>query len=87
MASYRLRWRASTKKDLRRISPADLPRIIDAAETLACDPYPAGALKLTGTERSYRLRVGGYRILHEVLNDVLIIEVIKVGHRKDVYRH
>jgi len=86
MASYRIEWRASTKKDLRRISPADLPRIIAAAESLALDPYPSGALKLTGSERSFRLRVGDYRILYEIFDDVLIVEVVKVGHRKDVYR-
>jgi len=67
MASYRIEWRASTKKDLRRISPADLPRIIAAAGSLALEPYPARALKLTGRERSFRLRVGDYRILYEVL--------------------
>lgn len=85
MASYRLEWRRSTKKDLRRIASADIPRIISAAEALAEDPFPPGCAKLSSSERSYRIRVGNYRILYDVHSGWLIIEVIKVGHRKDVY--
>ena len=86
MASYRLEWRRSTRKDLRRIAAADVAKIIAAAESLAQDPFPPGCTKLSGSERSYRIRVGDYRILYDVLSDCLVIEVIKVGHRKDVYR-
>ena len=85
MASYQLEWRRSTRKDLRRIAPADVPRIIAAAESLIADPFPSGCVKLSGSERSYRIRVGDYRILYDVLAGRLVIEVIKVGHRKDVY--
>lgn len=86
MVSYRLEWRRSTKKDLRRIAPADVPRIIAAAEALIGDPFPKGCSKISGSERSYRIRVGGYRILYDVFADHLIIEVIRVGHRKNVYK-
>ena len=86
MASYRLEWRRSTRKDLRRIAPADVARIIRAVEALANDPFPSGSVKLSGSERSYRIRVGDYRVLYEVQGDHLVIEVIKVGHRRDVYR-
>jgi mRNA interferase RelE/StbE len=86
MASYRLEWRRSTRKDLRRIPPPDVAKIIGAAEALAQDPFPPGCVKLSGSERSYRIRVGDYRILYEVLSDRLVIEVVKVGHRRDVYR-
>ena len=86
MASYRLEWRRSTRKDLRRIAPADVAKIIKAAEALLQDPFPPGCTKLSGSQRSYRIRVGDYRILYEVLGDCLVIEVIKVGHRRDVYR-
>ena len=85
MASYRLEWRRSTRKDLRRIAPADVPKIIAAAKSLAADPFPPGCVKLSGSERSYRIRVGHYRILYEVSTGRLVIEVIKIGHRKDVY--
>ncbi len=85
MASYRLEWRRSTKKDLRRIAPAYIPRIIAAVEALMDNPFPVGCVKLSGSERSYRIRVGDYRILYDVLTDRLVIEVIRLGHRRDVY--
>jgi mRNA interferase RelE/StbE len=82
MASYRLEWRRSATKDLRRIAAVDVPRIVSAAEALADDPFPPGCTKLSGSERSYRIRVGDYH----VFSGRLLIEVIKVGHRKDVYK-
>ena len=85
MASYRLEWRKSTKKDLRRIAAAHVPRIVAAVEALIDNPFPAGSVKLSGSERSYRIRVGDYRILYDVLTDRLVIEVIRLGHRRDVY--
>jgi mRNA interferase RelE/StbE len=86
MASYRLEWRRSATKDLRRIAATDVPRVVSAAEALADDPFPAGCTKLSGSERSYRIRVGDYRVLYDVFSGRLLIEVIKVGHRKDVYK-
>lgn len=86
MASYRLEWRLSTRKDLRRIAPTDVVKIIAAVEALADDPFPLGCVKLSGSERCYRIRVGDYRILYDVQSNCLVIEVIKVGHRRDVYK-
>lgn len=87
MASYRIEWRKSTKKDLRRISPDDVTKIIRAVESLTDDPFPIGHTKLSGSERAYRIRVGDYRIIYEVFSGVLLIEVVRVGHRRDVYKH
>ena len=86
MARYRIEWRSSTKKDLRKIESQDRLRIITAVEQLATDPFPPGCTKLSGSERNYRIRTGNYRILYYVHSGHLVIEVIKVGHRKDVYR-
>ncbi len=86
MASYRIEWRSSTKKDLRKIGAQDRLRILAAVEALMSDPFPPGCTKLSGSEQSYRIRTGNYRILYDVHSGHLIIEVIKVGHRKDVYR-
>jgi mRNA interferase RelE/StbE len=86
MASYRLEWRRSATKDLRRIAAVDVPRIVATAEALAEDPFPPGCTKLSGCERSYRIRVGDYRILYDVFSGRLLVEVVKVGNRKDVYR-
>jgi mRNA interferase RelE/StbE len=86
MASYQLEWRRSATKDLRRIAAVDVPRIVAAAEALGDDPFPSGCAKLSGSERSYRIRVGDYRILYDVFSGRLLIVVIKVRHRKDVYK-
>jgi mRNA interferase RelE/StbE len=86
MASFAITWRKSTKKDLRKIPSDEVARIIGAVEDLALHPFPDGHKKLVGTQHSYRIRVGNYRVLYEVLGHVLTIAVIKVAHRKDVYR-
>lgn len=83
MASFEIRWRASTKKDLRRISKAHVSRIVATVETLAEEPLPRGSEKLSGSDQIYRIRVGDYRIVPELLRAV---EIQRVRHRKDVYR-
>lgn len=86
MASYEIAWRKSTKKDLRKIRPDEVSGIIKAVEALAENPLPDGCTKLVGSQHIYRIRVGDYRVIYEVIGRVLIIEVIRVAHRKDVYR-
>lgn len=86
MASFDLQWRASTKKDLRGISREDVSRIIVAVAKLADEPLPHGSQKLAGSERTYRIRVGDYRIVYELLRDAKLVEIQRVRHRKDVYR-
>lgn len=86
MASFNLHWRASTKKDLRGIPRDDVARIVTAATNLADDPLPHGSQKLAGSERTYRIRVGDYRIVYEFVRDAKLVEIQRVRHRKDVYR-
>jgi mRNA interferase RelE/StbE len=86
MDSYQIEWRNSTRKDWRRISTQEVLRIIEAVEGLAENPFPQGCAKLSASDHAYRIRFGNYRVIYEVLNHVLMIEVIKIGHRKDVYR-
>jgi len=73
------------QKDFSSIPKKDLKRILSRIEKLANDPRPPGFEKLTGEER-YRLRQGRYRIVYSIQADELTIWVVKVGHRKDVYR-
>lgn len=61
-------------------------RIRSAIDLLAIEPRPPGCVALTGEESVYRVRVGDYRILYEIINTRLMIQVIRVGHRRDVYR-
>jgi mRNA interferase RelE/StbE len=86
MASFEIRWRASTKKDLRSIPREDVFRIVDAVGTLAAEPLPHGSQKLAGSDHTYRIRVGDYRVVYELLRQAGIVEIQRVRHRKDVYR-
>ena len=86
MAKYELRFRKSVAKDLVPIPKRDVQRIIAAIHGLTGDPRPPQSRKLSGAEK-YRLRYGVYRVLYEIHDNVLIICVVKVGHRKDVYRN
>ena len=86
MERFDLQWRNSTKKDLRSLPRQEVPRIVAAAGELASDPLPHDSKKLSGSERTYRIRVGDYRIVYEVFTDLKIVEIQRIRHRKDVYR-
>ncbi len=86
MARYELRFKTSVAKDLRDVPQTDLRRILERIEALRDDPRPAGCEKLSAQER-YRIRQGNYRILYEVLDAEVIVEVVKIGHRREVYRN
>lgn len=85
MATYELRFKASVAKDLRGLPKSDIERILAKIEMLKADPRPPGSEKLSGDEK-YRIRQGDYRILYSIDDEQIVIEVVKVGHRKDVYR-
>ena len=87
MATYRIEWKASALRELKRIDRQAVPRIIAAVESLADNPFPTGVRKLQGTEHTYRMRVADYRVLYEVYRSSIRIQIIRVRHRKDVYRH
>jgi mRNA interferase RelE/StbE len=86
MASFDLQWRKSTSKDLRRIPRDAVSRIVAAVAKLAEEPLPHGSEKLTGSEHTYRIRIGDYRVVYELLRNAKIVEIQRVRHRKDVYR-
>ena len=85
MAAYKIFFRESVEKDLNAIPKKDVQKILRRIKTLADDPRPIGCEKLTGKER-YRVRQGRYRILYSIQDQALTVSVVKVGHRKDVYR-
>lgn len=87
MASYSIEWKSSAKKELRRLPKKLISNIITAVEALKDNPYPAGSKKIIGTEHTYRRRISDYRIVYSIENKHLVIEIIRVGHRKDVYRN
>ena len=85
MEPYKIIVRQSVAKDLRKIPKKDVKRILSAIQTLAENPRPPQSKKLSGQER-YRLRQGNYRILYSIEDENLIICVVKVGNRRDIYR-
>jgi mRNA interferase RelE/StbE len=85
MAAYKVYFRASVEKDLFAIPKSDLRKILERIRALAEDPRPLGCEKLTGQER-YRVRKGRYRIVYSIQDKELTVWVVKVGHRKDIYR-
>ena len=85
MASYEIYFRRSVSKDLRRLPRREIGFILEAIRALTNDPRPPGVEKLSASEK-YRIRCGRYRILYEICDDALIVTVVKVAHRKHVYR-
>ena len=85
MASYKVEWKRSAVKELRALPTEAIERILKAVEQLAMNPYPVGVRKLVGAEHTYRIREGNYRVIYTVTAATLVIEVIRVGHRKDIY--
>jgi mRNA interferase RelE/StbE len=85
MAKYEIYFKESVEKDFRTIPKKDLKNILQRIEALSEDPRPPGHEKLTGQAR-YRVRQGLYRIIYSVQDKALTIWIVKVGHRKDVYR-
>jgi len=86
MAAYKIYFRESVQKDFAGIPKSDLKKILQRIKTLAEDPRPSGCEKLTGQDR-YRVRQGRYRILYSIQDQGLTVWVVKVGQRKDIYRH
>ena len=85
MAAYKIFFKKSVWKDFERITKEDLERILKRIKMLSKDPRPPGCEKLTEQAR-YRLRQGRYRIVYSIQDDEHTVWVVKVGHRKDVYR-
>ena len=85
MAKYEIVLRKSVRKDLEPIPKRDVQRILTDIAALANDPRPPQSCKLSGSEK-YRLRCGTYRVLYEIQDAVLIVCLVKVGHRREVYR-
>jgi len=84
MDKYQVEFRKSVEKELRTIPKQDQIRILQRIASLAGDPRPTGCKKLSGQER-YRLRQGNYRILYEIVDARLVVSVVKVGNRCDIY--
>ena len=86
MAIYRIEIVRSAEKALYRLPKEMAPKVVAAIQSLALDPFPSGFRKLSGTSNVYRIRVNVYRIIYEIHANLVLVRVLKIGHRKDVYR-
>jgi mRNA interferase RelE/StbE len=85
MVKYKIQVKRSAEKELAEIPKNELLKILDKIKTLSDDPHPSGSIKLTNQEK-YRVRVGNCRVLYKVEINILTIFVVKIGHRKNIYR-
>jgi mRNA interferase RelE/StbE len=86
MPTYRIEFTSRALRELDRLSADIRQRAVARAEALSPDPRPPGAKKLTRYASRYRIRVGEYRIVYEIRDQVLVVLVLTVGHRKSVYK-
>ena len=86
MDLYKIEWKRSAIKELKKLDKTIIKRIINSVEALSENPQPKGCRKLKGAEFTYRLRLGKYRIIYSLQSSKLVIEIIKIGHRKEIYR-
>ena len=84
MENYRVVIKKSAAKEIQSIPKKDRIRIIEKIRSLAADPHLHGSKKLSGQEK-YRIRQGNYTILYQVINEELVVSVVRVRHRRDIY--
>ena len=83
--AYQVEFLPSARRDLKRLPKPLQTRIFDAVRDLADTPRPAGVKKLAGEVGLWRIRLGDYRVLYKIQDDRLLVLVVRVGHRKDIY--
>jgi mRNA interferase RelE/StbE len=86
MANYKIEISATAEKKIRKLSRENQIHVLRAIEGLAGEPHPPGSRKLRGYEDVYRIRTGTFRILYSVEKARVLIIILKVGHRKEIYR-
>ncbi len=87
MNEYQIEFTKAASKQLKKLSKEEQTRILNKIDELVENPRPDGVVKLRDSENSYRIRVGNYRVLYDIFDDILLVSVVKVRHRKDVYRN
>jgi len=86
MASYRIELSATAEKQIRKLRREAQIRVMRAIQPLATEPTPPGSRKVRGYDNVFRIRVGTYRILYRVAGRRLLIIILKIGHRREIYR-
>jgi mRNA interferase RelE/StbE len=86
VSAYRVLLERAAERDLTRLSSEIHGRVIAAIQGLAKNPRPPGCRKLAGCERDWRIRVGDYRVIYEIADEIRVVRVNRARHRRDVYR-
>ena len=88
MSLYTIQFDRRVKKDFKSIQAQDIKRIKSAILELSNNPRPDGCTKLKGDKRDYyRIRVGNYRVVYSIEDDILLVLVVRVGHRQEIYKN
>ena len=85
MVKFSIVFARSARKELESLSSSQIKRILSSIEKLSTEPFPHGCKKLKGEKNLWRIRVGDYRIIYSVFSDILLIDIIRIRHRKEVY--
>jgi mRNA interferase RelE/StbE len=86
MEVFNIQWKHSAVKELKKIGSKNRSRILQAVGRLSSVPYPDGCKKLKGSLHTYRIRIGDYRVIYEVESKTVVIVIVRVRHRKEVYK-
>lgn len=86
-ARFGIRYTSAAAKQIRKLDKAAQVRVLKAVEILSDTPRPPLGKQLVGGEGEWRIRTGDYRIIYEIHDQELLVLVVKVGHRKEIYRH
>jgi mRNA interferase RelE/StbE len=86
MTQYRIEVSATAERQLKKIRREDQVRILRSVSLLAVEPHPSGCRKMSGYEAVYRFRIGKYRVIYKIDENRIVIIILKIGHRREVYR-
>ncbi len=85
-AVYRVELGRTAEREFLRLDKSIRERIAPRLRALEANPHPPGSLKLAGEENAYRIRVGDWRIIYEIRDKLLLVLVVRIAHRREVYR-
>lgn len=85
--TYKLEFASRAAREFRKLPPQEQQRISVSIDRLIVNPYPPGSQKVQGHSDLFRIRVGNYRVIYDIQDDILIVLVVRIGHRRDVYRN
>lgn len=85
MAKYKLELTRTAQKNLKKLDTQTLNKLLPKIESLKDNPFPSGAKKLVSAD-GYRIRVGDYRVVYDIFEDLILVKILKIGHRKDIYK-